>query len=101
MKKINDLFISQKTNFRENLISISVKERVKKIKRIQKWIKENENLIINTSLQDYKKPITEFYTTEFKPVLNHIKFTLKNIKRWSSIKSVWSGNGDAIKIPSI
>ena len=60
MKKINDLFISQKTNFRENLISISVKERVKKIKRIQKWIKENENLIINTSLQDYKKPITEF-----------------------------------------
>ena len=90
MKKINDLFKSQKTNFRENLISISVKERVKKIKRIQKWIKENENLIINTSLQDYKKPITEFYTTEFKPVLNHIKFTLKNIKKWSSIKSVWN-----------
>ena len=90
MKKINDLFISQKTNFRENLISISVKERVKKIKRIQKWIKENENLIKNTSLQDYKKPITEFYTTEFKPVLNHIKFTLKNIKKWSSSKSVWN-----------
>jgi len=72
------------------LISISVKERIKKIKRIQKWIKENENLIINTSIQDYKKPITEFYTTEFKPVLNHIKFTLKNIKKWSSIKSVWN-----------
>ena len=88
MKKINDLFISQKNNFRKNLISINVKERVKKIKRIQKWITKNENLIINTSLQDYKKPIPEFYTTEFKPVLNHIKITLKNIKKWSSSKSV-------------
>ena len=88
MKKINDLFISQQTNFKEKLISTSVKDRIRKIKRIHKWIKENENLIINTSLQDYTRPIPEFYATEFKPVLNHIKFTLKNIKKWSSSKSV-------------
>jgi len=90
MRKIDDLFTRQKNHFRENLISIGVKKRIKKIQLIRKWIKENENLIIQTSMKDYKRPIPEFYTTEFKPVLNHIKFTLKNINKWTSRKSVWN-----------
>jgi len=90
MNKLDNIFISQKNNFRNNLIFTTVKERIKKIKRIREWIKKNENLIIQTSIQDYKRPVPEFYATEFNPVLNHINFTLKNIKKWASRKSVWN-----------
>jgi len=71
-------------------LSSSVKDRISKIKKIRKWIIDNQQVIIDSCLQDYKKPLSEFYATELNPVLNHIDFTLKNIKKWSSISSVWT-----------
>ena len=85
--KLHDIFMLQKNLFTKNSKS-DLSQRIKKIKNIRKWIKENEELIIETILKDYKKPITEIYTTEFKPVISHIDYTLRNIKKWNSSKIV-------------
>ena len=85
--KLHDIFMLQKNLFTKNSKS-DLSQRIKKIKKIRKWIKENEKLIIETILRDYKKPITEIYTTEFKPVISHIDYTLRNIKKWNSSKIV-------------
>ena len=85
--KLHDLFVSQKNLFNQNNKSDTY-ERIKKIKKIRTWIKKNEKLIIDAILKDYKKPETEIYTTEFKPVISHIDYTLKNLKKWCSPKTV-------------
>ncbi len=85
--KLHDLFLSQKNLFNQNNKS-DIYKRIKKIKKIRTWIKENEKVIIDAILKDYEKPITEIYTTEFKPVISHIDYTLKNLKKWCSPKTV-------------
>ena len=90
MKEFDNLLSDQKLYFRNALLSSTINERILKIKKLRKWIVNNEQYIIETCLKDYKKPLSEFYTTEFKPVLNHIDFTLKNIKAWAARKSVWT-----------
>ncbi len=85
--KLDDLFLSQKNLFNQNNKS-DIYKRIKKIKKIRTWIKENEKVIIDAILKDYEKPITEIYTTEFKPVISHIDHTLKNLKKWCSPKTV-------------
>jgi len=90
MKELDNLLLNKKRYFRNKIIHTTVKDRIVKIKAIRNWILDNEDFIIKSCLKDYKKPIAEFYTTELKPVLNHIRFTLKNIKKWTARKSVWT-----------
>ena len=78
---LNQLFNKQKKLF-QNKKRTDLKERIKKIKQIRSWLKENEKLVIESILKDYNKPLVEIYTTEFKPLISHIDFTLKNIKKW-------------------
>jgi len=85
--KLHDLFISQKNLFNQNN-KLDIYERIQKIKQIRTWVKENEKVIIDAILKDYEKPVTEIYTTEFKPVISHIDYTLKNLKKWCSPKTV-------------
>ena len=85
--KLNDLFRLQQNLFHQNNNS-DLGQRIRKIKKIRQWIKRNEKLITDTILKDYKKPITEIYTTEFKPVISHIDYTLRNLKKWASPKTV-------------
>ena len=90
MEELDNILINQKNHFRDKLLLSTVKDRINKIKKIHNWIKKNENYIIESCLKDYKKPISEFYATELNQVLNHIDFTLKNIKKWTSTKSIWT-----------
>ena len=61
--KLKDLFGLQQNLFHQNNNS-DLGQRIRKIKKIRQWIKRNEKLITDTILKDYKKPITEIYTTE-------------------------------------
>ena len=90
MKELDHILINQKSHFRDKVCLSTVKDRINKIRKIRTWIKENENYIIESCLKDYKKPLSEFYATELNPVLNHIDFTLRNIKKWTTRKSVWT-----------
>jgi len=88
MESINQLFLNQKSFFYNHLVSEKIESQIKKLKIIRKWIKKNEEDIISCILKDYKKPITEIYTTEFKPTISHIDYTIKNLKKWRKAKSV-------------
>ena len=52
MKHIDNILLSQKKYFQEKLLSTSIQDRVKKIKSIKYWIKENEDYILNCCLKD-------------------------------------------------
>jgi len=88
MKNIDQLFSDQKKFYLNHLINEKLVNQITRLKLIKKWIKENEQEIINHILKDYKKPITEIYTTELKPTISHIDYTIKNIKKWKKPKSV-------------
>ena len=74
MKNIDQLFLDQKRFFYKHLIKENLENQIQKLKLIRKLIKKNEKKIINHILKDYKKPITEIYTTEFKPVKKWIAY---------------------------
>ena len=88
--ELDNIIKGQKKYFRKKIIFSKIKDRIQKIKDIRNWIKVHEQSIIDTILKDYQKPVAEIYATEINPVLNHINFTLKNIKKWTSSRSVWS-----------
>jgi len=90
VEELENILAGQKLYFRKKLILSKVKDRVKKIKNIRNWIKNNQDYIIECCLKDYKKPLSEFYSTEINTVFSHIDFTLKHIKNWASPKSVWT-----------
>ena len=90
MKELDNLLSSQKKYFSSQLIHLTVKDRIAKIKKIRAWICSNQEYIIENCLKDYHKPIAEFYATEINPILSHIDFTLKHIKSWVNRRSVWT-----------
>jgi|TARA_Y100000994_G_scaffold249428_1_gene261038 aldehyde dehydrogenase (NAD+) len=90
VKKLDLLLAKQQLYFQKELKQSHVKSRVSKIRKIRNWIIENENYIVEHCLKDYSKPVSEFYTTEYKTVLNHINFVLRNISKWVVAKSVWT-----------
>ncbi|OUV57265.1 MAG: hypothetical protein CBC73_00540 [Flavobacteriales bacterium TMED113] len=88
MENIDHIFLSQKKFYLNNLIHEKLNYQITKLRLIRKWIKENEQEIIDNILKDYKKPITEIYTSEINPAISHIDYTIKNIKNWKKPKSV-------------
>ncbi|RPG60391.1 MAG: aldehyde dehydrogenase family protein [Flavobacteriales bacterium TMED191] len=90
MKELDNLLYNQKKHFSSYLVNLGIKDRISKIKKIRAWISDNKELIIQTCQKDYYKPVAEIYATEINPILNHIDFTLKHIKRWVKRQSVWT-----------
>ena len=90
MRELKEILEKQRSHFKKQILHTSLNDRILKIKKIRDWIKTNEQYIIETCIKDYHKPFSELQTTEIKPVLNHISFTLKNIKKWTSHRSVWT-----------
>lgn len=62
--------------------SETVTERIEKLKRIQKWIQQNENIILQALHTDFKKPHFETQISEILPVLSEIAIFKKNLKKW-------------------
>ena len=81
MRELKEILEKQRSHFKKQILHTSLNDRILKIKKIRDWIKTNEQYIIETCIKDYHKPLSELQTTEIKPVLNHISFTLKNPAR--------------------
>ena len=62
--------------------------RIKKLKDLYKAIVKYENEIIDALKKDLGKSNFESYVTEIGLCLNDIRYTIKNIKKWSKIKKV-------------
>lgn len=63
-------------------------ERIEKLERIQKWIQQNENLILQALHTDFKKPHFETQISEILPLLSEIGIFKKNLKKWMRPQSV-------------
>lgn len=79
-KRLKDRAIQQRSE--------KASERVEKLDRIEKWIQENENLILQALHQDFKKPFFETQVSEILPTLSDIRFYKKNLKKWMKSQSV-------------
>lgn len=90
MKSLDNILDKQKLFYSTKLVSSDISSRITKIKRIKSWILKNKEIIAKTCSLDYYKPLTEIYSTEINPILNHIDFNLKHIKRWVRPKYVSS-----------
>ena len=90
MKSLDYILEKQKLFYSTKLVSSNISSRITKIKRIKSWILKNKEIIAETCSLDYYKPLTEIYSTEINPILNHIDFNLKHIKRWVRPKYVSS-----------
>lgn len=68
--------------------SESAPDRIKKINKLQNWIKKNEIQIYQALKKDFNKPEYETQLTEIFPVLNEAKYFCSNLKKWMKEKRV-------------
>ncbi len=91
MNPYQQLFEEQKKHFRNHLKNASVKDRIGKLKRIRKWMADNEEFICSEINKDFKKCKEEVLLTEIKPVVDEIKHSLNYIHQWTAQKPVDKG----------
>lgn len=85
---INELFQSQQAHFRNTLKKSSINERLKKLKSIKSWIKQNEKLICQEIYKDFEKGEEEVLLTEIKPIFDEINQHLNHLHNWAQTKTV-------------
>ena len=78
---LQQLFLSQKKNA-NSVAQSTAKERIAKLKTIQKWCNINEQLIKDAMFADFKKPGDEVMIGEVMGVLGEIKHLISNLSGW-------------------
>lgn len=81
------IFSKQKAN-RWNLAATNAATRIAKLKLLEKNILTHEELLVDAIYQDFKKPAQEVEVTEIYPVLEEIRFAVKNLSVWMKPLSV-------------
>lgn len=70
--------------------SPNIEERRRLLNQLYDLIRDNEIPIKAALKEDLNKPETEAYFTEILILFNEIRYALKNLRRWASIKKVKS-----------
>lgn len=84
---LEKIFLHQK-QFALKLRSESLESRLEYLASMEKAIEEHQEDIILALEKDFKKPRAETLLSEIYPVLKEIKFTRKNLRRWSRPQKV-------------
>ncbi|MCF6182218.1 aldehyde dehydrogenase [Lutibacter sp.] len=87
---IEEIIISQRAFFSTNQTK-DVNFRLKQLKKIKKLLKDNEDLIYKAIYDDFRKSKFETYLSELSLVYHEINTLIKNLKKWSKPKSVYTG----------
>ena len=66
--------------------TLDVGYRIEKLKKLDNWIRRNDNYILASLKTDLNKAPFEAYATEAGVVLDELRFTLKHIRSWSRPK---------------
>ena len=88
-ERINFLYNAQKTYFKTHQTN-SIAFRKTQLQKLKKAIKKYEKQITDALWKDLHKSYEESYLTEIGIVLSEIDFHLKQISKWSKVKSVSS-----------
>src|SRR3972149_758732 len=86
-EEIINIFEVQKKN-RWVVANSSAQQRILRLKKLREAIIEFEAGLYLAFDKDFGKPSTEAEITEMYPVLEEIKFTIKNLKNWTKPKWV-------------
>lgn len=87
MRKFESILKKQK-QYLDKSGTIDVNTRIKQLKQLKVIIKKHETEIMNALEIDLGKNNFESYTNEIGFVYGSIDYTLKNIKKWTKVKSV-------------
>ncbi|NQZ75778.1 MAG: aldehyde dehydrogenase family protein, partial [Ekhidna sp.] len=71
-----------------HLRTSSLKQRIDKVRKLEKWILSNRSLIHKALHQDLQKPSEEADLTEVFVVLSEIRKVRKNLKSWMAPRQV-------------
>ncbi len=82
------LFDSQNKHFHNELKNSSINERIKKLKSLKNWIKQNEKLICEEIYKDFEKGKEEVLLSEIKPIIDEINQNVSQLGIWSKPKRV-------------
>jgi len=85
---INEIFLSQKDYFQKELQSRTIQSRLAKLKKLQNWIRHNEQFICDEIYKDFEKGREEVLLTEIKPILDEIKQHRIHLSDWAESKKV-------------
>lgn len=80
-EEITELFEKQK-NSRWTIANSDVNQRTLKLKQLRESIIKYEPELYQAFAKDFGKPVAEVEITEINPVLEEIKFTIKNLEKW-------------------
>jgi len=80
--------IDQQRAFFESGATRDIHFRIDQLKKLKQAIINNQALLYDALNADFKKPVFETYASEMGVVYEEISCMLKNIKKWSSPRSV-------------
>lgn len=75
-------FDQQKAYFHAHLQTSNATARIKKLKRLKRWILDHQEDIRKAVYADFKKPAHEADATEIHPVVSEIKDAIRHIREW-------------------
>lgn len=61
-----------------------IKNRVERLRKLEHWLRSNEQLLNEAVYKDLGKPAMEVGTSELFPVLAEINHSIANIRRWTA-----------------
>ncbi|MFT6938098.1 MAG: aldehyde dehydrogenase (NAD+) [Saprospiraceae bacterium] len=79
--EINRIFEAQKENA-PNVAKTNYRERVAKLKQLQKWLEEHEADIQAAIHADFQKSAGAVTITELIPIYGELNHTIKNLRNW-------------------
>ncbi len=65
-----------------------IKARKQNLRKLLKWIDNNDHRIKEAIYKDFKKPAAEVDITEIHPVISELRHTLKNLDNWARPKKI-------------
>lgn len=83
MNTYQELHKNQLSHFHKVVKKSSIWDRKQKLKSIKKWLKANEEYVINELQKDFKKTPEEVMISEIKPVISEIRDAIHNVRFWA------------------
>ena len=85
--QINEAFDLQQRKAIE-LRTEPIRNRVERLKKLERWVMSNRLAIQEAIYADFKKPTEETDVWEIFPVVSEIRLARKNLRKWSTSKKV-------------
>ncbi|MDA9262182.1 aldehyde dehydrogenase family protein [bacterium] len=88
MSAYQSIFDLQKSFFLKELKPSPISLRVKKLRALKNWIKQNEERICSEIKKDFNKGTEEVLLSEIKPILDEINHSINHIYEWTREEKV-------------